>query len=193
MQAAATLSELEGAILSELRHRGAQTAFKVRRSFAVSPSLEWRGSAGSVYAAIRRLEAAGMILSEAAGDRRGTRVLSLTDQGFAAMSAWANDVARAVSVGVDPFRLRSGIWEGWSYSEKATLFDQLEKALVEDIEGLRRHSRHGDAIEIASVDLALRLQQTRLDWLRGSASPRVTDLVDGRHEPAQGPAEARKG
>ena len=38
------LTELEGAILSEVFYRGRQTAFQVRRSFADSPSLEWKAT-----------------------------------------------------------------------------------------------------------------------------------------------------
>lgn len=162
----AILSELEGAILSELQHRGRQTAFKVRRSFATSPSLEWRGSAGAVYAAIRRLEAQGLIEGEGQSDRRGTRLLSITPAGRQAMTAWACDIARAISVGVDPFRLRSGIWDAIDPSRKAGLLAGLEAALLEDIDKLKGHHRHGDVIETASVDLAIRLQQSRLDWLR---------------------------
>jgi DNA-binding PadR family transcriptional regulator len=160
------LSELEGAILSELRHRGRQTAFKVRRSFATSPSLEWRGSAGSVYAAIRRLEVAGLIEGEDQADKRGTRLLSITARGAEAMAAWACDVTRAISVGVDPFRLRSGIWDAIDPVLKPELFEQLQAALVRDIDALRGHRRYGDVIETASIDLAIRLQQSRLDWLR---------------------------
>ena len=48
-----SLTELEGAILSEIHHRGASTAFKERKAFQESMSLEWRGSAGAVYPAIR--------------------------------------------------------------------------------------------------------------------------------------------
>jgi len=160
------LSELEGAILSELRHRGRQTAFKVRRSFATSPSLEWRGSAGSVYAAIRRLELARLIEGEEQADRRGTRLLRITEQGSAAMAAWACDVTRAISVGVDPFRLRSGIWDAIDPAIRPGLYEQLQAALIRDIEALKGHRRYGDVIETASVDLAIRLQQSRLDWLR---------------------------
>lgn len=160
------LSELEGAILSELQHRGRQTAFKVRRSFATSPSLEWRGSAGSVYAAIRRLEVAGLIEGEEQSDRRGTRLLRITRLGSEAMAAWACDVTRAISVGVDPFRLRSGIWDAVDAHRRADLFVELEAALVHDIDVLKSHRRYGDVIETASMDLAIRLQQSRLAWLR---------------------------
>ena len=75
------LTELEGAILSEIQHRGQKTAFQVRRAFAVSFSLEWKGSAGAVYPAVKRLEQRGFIQASVAqggerhadsfADRRG--------------------------------------------------------------------------------------------------------------------------
>lgn len=161
-----TLSELEGAILSELHHRGRQSAFKVRRSFAISPSLEWRGSAGSVYAAIRRMEAAGLVEGETQPDRRGTRLLRITGSGRVALQAWACDITRAISVGADPFRLRSGIWRAMHPGGGSDLFRALETALERDIETLGNHRRHGDEIETASVELAIQLQRSRLAWLR---------------------------
>jgi len=160
------VSELEGAILTELAHRGEQTAFRVRRSFAVSPSLEWRGSAGSVYAAIKRLERAGLIGGRRTGDRRATRLLSITDAGRAAWLGWADDVSRAISVGIDPFRLRAGVWLGLSPGDAAIRFDKLEMELEANITALRGYSRNDDLIERAGVDLAIRTQQARLAWLR---------------------------
>jgi len=38
------LTELEGAILAEIKNGGYETAFQVRRAFATSLSLEWKGS-----------------------------------------------------------------------------------------------------------------------------------------------------
>lgn len=166
------LSELEGAILSEIHHRGRQTAFKVRRSFATSPSLEWRGSAGSVYAAIGRLERAGLIESEVQQDRRGGRLLTLSEAGRRAMQGWACDATRAASVGVDPFRLRSGIWAGLPEDERGRLVETLRRTLAADIEQLKAYRRHDDAIERASLELAIRLQESRLDWLSQVSPPR---------------------
>ena len=96
------LTELEGAILSEIVYRGNQTAFQVRRSFADSPSLEWKGSAGAVYPAVKRLENAAFIVGVATGDRRSTKILSVTKLGREAMLDWACEAERAVSTGIDP-------------------------------------------------------------------------------------------
>ena len=48
MRAERQLTELEGAVLTEIALRGNDTAYKVRRAFQLSPSVQWRGSAGAV-------------------------------------------------------------------------------------------------------------------------------------------------
>jgi DNA-binding PadR family transcriptional regulator len=164
------LTELEGGILSEIHHRGEQTAFQVRRSFALSPSLEWRGSAGAVYAAIKRLEGRGLIQATAKGDGRGARLLSVTDEGKAEMFAWACDPTRATSVGIDPFRMRAGIWEGLDRERRGEVIAEVRKALAASLEIHRAFSRNKDAIERASIDLAMRLQKARLEWLEEVAA-----------------------
>ncbi len=164
------LTELEGSVLSELHHRGRQTAFQVRRSFSNSPSIEWRGSAGAVYPAIKRLERDGLIAAEAKGDGRATRLLSVTAAGVEAMMQWACDPARATSVGIDPFRMRAGIWMQLEGARRAEVFTAVRQELLEGLERLAGFSRHGDAIERASVDLSLRLQRARLDWLDAAAA-----------------------
>lgn len=159
------LTELEGSILSELQHRGSQTAFQIRRSFATSPSVEWRGSAGAVYPAIKRLERDGLIQAVAKGDGRATRLLSITDEGRRAMLAWATEPARAVSVGIDPFRMRAGIWLGLPAGERTRALQLVKQALLESVESLEAFVRRDDAIERASVNLSLGLQRMRLSWI----------------------------
>lgn len=176
MQAAVsppTLTELEGAILTEIIHRGDQTAFRVRRSFAVSPSLEWRGSAGSVYGAIAKLEKAGLIAGTRTGDGRNTRLLSATPAGKAAMLAWACDAERATSVGIDPFRLRAGIWAGLNDAGRTAMLNELRVTIEANLVALRAFSRNDDGIERASVELAVRLQEARLAWVMATAEGKV--------------------
>lgn len=159
------LTELEGSILSELQHRGSQTAFQIRRSFATSPSVEWRGSAGAVYPAIKRLERDGLINGVAKGDGRATRLLSITEEGHRAMMAWATEPARAVSVGIDPFRMRAGIWLGLPATERENALRSIRQALRESVEALETYVRRDDEIERASVHLSLGLQRMRLSWI----------------------------
>jgi DNA-binding PadR family transcriptional regulator len=158
------LTELEGAILSEVSYRGRQTTFQVRKSFADSPSLEWKGSAGAVYAAVNRLHKAGMLSTHATGDRRATKLLSVTPAGRTAMMEWACDPHRAISTGIDPFRIRSGIWLQLSASRRDKTLTTVREAAQRDLQALQNYARKKDTIERASVDLAARLQQMRIHW-----------------------------
>ena len=161
------ISELEGAILSEIEHRGRRTAFQVRRAFADSFSLEWKGSAGAVYTAVRRLERDGFLHASAAQGGRATRHLSLTPAGREALAAWARDPLLASSVGVDPFRLRAGIWPLLPASSRHALFRDIEQAVTASIRALETYLDEADRVEHVRIELALAVQRARLTLLSG--------------------------
>jgi DNA-binding PadR family transcriptional regulator len=163
-----TLTEVEGAILSEIAHRGNMTAFRVRRAFETSPSVEWSGSAGAIYPAIRRLRERGLLQGEETGDRRGTVHLSLTAAGDAAMLAWACDADRASSVGLDPFRLRAGIWMKLSSAQRRKTMRDTEAAIRANIAYLEEYQLHLDSVEAARITLSLAVQRLRLAYLAES-------------------------
>lgn len=165
------LTEVEGAILSEVMHRGHRTAFQVRRAFELSPSLEWSGSAGAIYPAIKRLRERGLLSGEATGDGRATVHLTLTAAGEAAMLDWACAADRASSVGLDPFRLRAGIWTQLPTERRAAAMRDAAAAIAENIAFLEEYVRDLDDVEAARVELSLAMQRLRLDYLsRGGAN-----------------------
>jgi DNA-binding PadR family transcriptional regulator len=156
------LTELEGAILSEIEHRGHRTAFQVRRAFAESFSLEWRGSAGAVYPAVRRLEGEGFLsASDPAGGRK-TRILALTAIGREALRKWACDPLLSSSSGVDPFRLRAGIWSLLPEPERLALLSDVAAQIERQIALIERHVPGLDPVEAIRIALALDLQRDRL-------------------------------
>lgn len=159
------LTELEGAILSEIQHRGHDTAFQVRRAFQTSPSIEWSGSAGAVYPAIKRLRSQGYIQGEPTNDGRATVRLSLTDTGQATLMIWACDARRSTSVGLDPFRLRSGIWRLLSPDRKRLTLSMAAKAIEANVAYLQQYLPSLDKVEAARVELSLRIQHVRLEWI----------------------------
>ena len=160
------LTELEGAVLTEIGHRGNCTAFRVRRAFELSGSANWRGSAGAVYAAIKRLTARGLLDLEPINDIRGGNLLALTPNGRAALDLWALDVDRSADVGFDPFRLRSGLWLKMKASARADYFDKLEAAIDEETERLQAYASGQDTIEQTEIKLAIELQKLRKRWLK---------------------------
>lgn len=92
-------------------------------------------------------------------------MLSITAAGRAAMTAWACDEARAISVGIDPFRLRAGIWRGLPAARQRAVLAKLRQALHDDIAKLKTYVLHDDVVEKASLELAIKLQEARLEWL----------------------------
>ncbi len=159
------LTEIEGAILSEIAHRGQKTAFQVRRAFQSSPSIEWSGSAGSVYPAVKRLREKGLIEATPTGDAKSTMHLSLSKIGETALMDWSTDPQRSTSVGIDPFRLRSGIWTTFPKTRRRQLFARLADRTAAEIASLEEEIGAADPVEAVRLRLNVALHKARLEWL----------------------------
>ena len=159
------LTELEGAILTEVGYRDRRTAFKVRQAFKLSPSFEWQGSAGAVYPAINRLVDRGLLGAETLPDARGTKRLSLTVAGKAELRKWSLDVAGSLSTGADPFRLRAGLWQALEPDDQIRHFTSIITAAEDAILSLEEYRQKQDQYEMTQVDLAIELQRLRVRWL----------------------------
>jgi len=163
MAAERQLTELEGAVLTEIAFRGAETAYKVRRAFQLSLNVHWRGSAGAVSPAIRRMKAAGLIAAAPHPSRKGD-VLSLTVDGKTALERWATSVAAATSLGLDPFRLRTVVWDFLGPAKRQALFAELCEACTADIAALRARAQE-DSIGRRQTQLAIAVVEARVAWL----------------------------
>lgn len=159
------LTELEGAILSEIHHRRRSTAFQVRKAFQISPSLEWSGSAGAVYPAISKMVISGLVNSESTSSKLKTRLLTLTPDGETRLNDWICDPERAASVGLDPFRLRAGMWDAIEPATRLRALGALRQRIESEIEALAALLPQLDAIEGKRIELAIVLQRSRLIWL----------------------------
>ena len=163
MAAERQLTELEGAVLTEIAHRGADTAYKVRRAFQLSLNVHWRGSAGAVSPAIRRMKAAGLIAAAPHPSRAG-QVLSLTVAGKTALERWATSIEAATSLGLDPFRLRTVAWDFLSPAKRRTLFAKLREACLAEMAALRVRADE-DPVGRRQTELAIAIAEARLAWL----------------------------
>ena len=137
------LTELEGAVLSEIHHRGALTAFKVRKAFQDSPSIEWSGSSGAVYPAIRRMTESGLIQEKLMAQARKVNHLALTQTGIDALNQWIVAPQRATSVGLDPFRLRAGLWPHLPAEVRKEGLQRVKGEIESEVEHLRAWQRTG--------------------------------------------------
>ena len=158
------LTELEGAVLTEVALRGNDTAYKVRQAFQLSPSVQWRGSSGAVSPAIRRLLAGGLLVAEPHPSRAG-QILSVSPAGTSALRAWASDIDLACSIGLDPFRLRSGIWETFPEATRGKIYRALSEVLENELASLRETGT-SDIIDRHQTALACELIEGRIKWLR---------------------------
>lgn len=159
------LTELEGAILGAIKQLGAATGYRLRRVFLASSSLEWSGSAGSIYPAIRRLAEANYISAGAARDRRGSREFALTVKGERGIVAWLSDVDRAIGPGLDPFRSRAGLWFTLPQRQRAKLAKSLADATRARCRELKLKLTHMGDIDLRQAELELELHRMRLRWL----------------------------
>lgn len=182
------LTELEGAVLSEIHHRGNHSAFRVRRAFQTSPSTEWSGSSGAVYPAIRRLTERGLVNAELLQTARRASRLTLTAEGERALDEWATDVGRAIGVGLDPFRLRSGIWAGLPPDRRRDLLRRLIEAI--DAERRADGAVQLDATERPRAAWAAILQEARREWLARELGM-LGDVVVGQPPVPTDPAELK--
>jgi DNA-binding PadR family transcriptional regulator len=163
----AGLTELEGAILGVLRQSANRSAYHVRQIFLASQSAEWSGSAGAVYPAIRRLEAAGWLKARREADGRGTQSYAVTPSGLTTHDRWLRDVARATGPGMDPFRTRAALWRTLPPRKRQALLAALKTQLLAQRARLRRDLPSLDEGDTITQHLLLALTDQRLAWLAG--------------------------
>jgi len=81
-----------------------------------------------------------------------------------ALDSWASDVDFASALGVDPFRLRAGVWERLPKAARDRLFDQLERRLEDELTALSNRVST-DVSDARQTELAIVLVEGRLAWL----------------------------
>ena len=88
--------------------------------------------------------------------------------------AWARDPTRSASFGIDPFRLRSGIWMQLAPAERKQLYVALRKEIETTIPVLEQYLGETDQVEAVRAELGLATQRARLEiltrWTRGMPS-----------------------
>ena len=171
MAADRDLTELEGAVLTEIALRGADTAYKVRRAFQLSLNVHWQGSAGAVSPAIGRLKAAGLIAAAPHPKRRG-QVLAPTAAGKVALEQWATSIGAITSLGLDPFRLRSVVWDFLSPAKRRAFFARLYEACLADLPAFRDRAE-ADPVGRRQTELAIAVIQGRLAWLKARSDEEI--------------------
>jgi DNA-binding PadR family transcriptional regulator len=173
----AALSLLEGALLG-LLHDEPRSGYALRKIFQDTPMLHFSDSPGSIYPALKRLEARGAIHGDvdAAKPLRPRQVFSLTADGTAALHAWlAAPVTRDTVVhGFEGAMLRFAFLDRVLGAEETARFlDALARELAGHVRGLERfHQQQGRALPITAglaLESGIAAFRTHLTWARRAA------------------------
>ncbi len=127
-------SELECFVLGLIWQLGAASPYDIRRQMQQSPSTQWSASAGAIYPLVRRLQRAGLLVSEAKREgRRRRREYRVTSKGLGVLRGWigpplGEDV---VTVAHDPLRSRARFLEALTDAERRLWFSAARAALDE--------------------------------------------------------------
>ena len=163
------LTEIEAYSLGLLDAWGASTAYKIRQAFANSPSAQGRGSAGSIYPVLRRLEALGMVDSEAtARGRRKSRSLSITTDGKRALRHWLiAPLDPDLALPLDPLRARVRFLGALSPADRMSFLESARGLLQTQLDDLDKLQPDAEAPEweAAMARGARRSTSARLLWV----------------------------
>jgi len=167
------LKELEGIVLGFVFKMGPCTAYQVRQMLKHSPSSHWRGSAGSIYPLLERLERDGLIRAEDdPGDGRARRELSITADGRKALKAWvkAGAAEELVAQVSDPVRTRIFFLDALTAREQTRLANDmlaaLEGFLAVTKDDYKAHAARSEKFQHLGALGAMMSNQARVAYLR---------------------------
>ena len=166
------LNELEGVAVGIIGENAPCTAYTVRMALKSSPSSHWRASAGAIYPLLERLETEGLIRSVIdENDGRGRKLLHVTRDGQAALSAWIKDIGRPdlISNVFDPIRSRIFFLDTLPLAEQIRFASTTLTAL----EGVLAEARSFADVRPANINLSAHLgavsgvisAQSRIDFM----------------------------
>lgn len=177
------MTELEGVILGIIWSRGPCSGYVVHKRFANSPTSGWSSSTGSIYPALARLEAQGLIAATAPNDGQRGRLLSLTPPGEDALRTWVlafgDDAGGAV---VDPLRAR-GIYVGILDAEgRREFMDHAERrarAALVSAEAAQLDPKGRDNWGHQAALMGVRFEiEARLKWVEALRRQEATARAD---------------
>lgn len=163
------------------------SGYDLKRMFAVTPMGVYQPSSGSLYPALRRLEAKGLVVAaDGAGESaRHRRVYEPTGAGRAAHAAWLRAPVDAATVSPDLglHLMRFALMEHeFSRAEVLGFLGDLRDALTAFVAGLERSAAEaaqaGDRHPALALDHGLAVHRASLRWTRQTiAALRAAPLV----------------
>ena len=164
------LTELEGDVLGFIWKLGPVTTYRLRRIFADSPSSHWRASAGSIYPAVQRLVARGLVRASIrkTGGRSGSTLVPTT-KGVRALADWIApaDPSDIAAFTHDPVRTRLHFLGLLPHGRRKRYLARLEVLLEEQVALYQGAGRdEDDEWDDVVRRGALEMHRARLRWIR---------------------------
>ncbi len=101
----------------------------------------------------------------------------MTAGGVAALDSWIGDLDRATGLGLDPFRLRSGLWDELPETVRSEKLAGLLVVLKRGIADLEAYGAGLDRVERRRVDLSISQQKARAIWVEAELAALESDGV----------------
>lgn len=171
------VSLLESALLG-LLHDAPQSGYALRKIFQETPMLHFSDSPGSIYPALKRLEARGAIRGDidAATPLRPRQIFSLTDAGRTALRTWlAAPITRDTVIhDFEGAMLRFAFLDRVLGAAETTRFlEALARELAAHVRSLdafhRRQARLLPVTAALALESGIESYRTHLAWARRAA------------------------
>jgi DNA-binding PadR family transcriptional regulator len=162
---------LLGVIASEPR-----SGYGLKKMFSASPSSVYQPSPGTLYPALRRLEARGLLRAEKLSNgRRAQRMYHVTEAGHAIHVAWLSQPVVPATVGSDLglHLMRFALMENCLPRPAVLAFlDDLAQALDAFVSGMERYLASGIQSGRPHAELAIEhgiaVHRASLEWTRSA-------------------------
>ncbi len=165
------LTELDNCILGVIWREGPMSAYGVRAHFGRSTTTTWSSSTGTVYPAIRRLRAAGLLAAGPPSGPRKSELLSLTAKGRKALEQWLTRLTSDVGPSTaDPIRTRVHFLAALEDEARTKAFGDYRAATRAAVEKLEASAAKKAKTAVEKSERlgtlgALAELRARLEWL----------------------------
>ncbi len=160
---------MEGTALGVIYKQGPCKAYAVLSAFANSQTSVYRSGAGAVYPLLQRLEGAGLIRSELAGEHK---LYTLTEEGLSVLTHWLDFSTEDafVSCCLDDLRSRAYFLKALD-SEARKRFAEaslasLKNLLAECRKQVDYYRKSGDAFSEFAMQGAVLETLARIRWMK---------------------------
>jgi len=165
------MTELDHCVLGVVWREGPLTAYAVRGRFSASVNTAWSSSTGSIYPAIRRLMAQGLVRGGAPRDGRKTQMLSATPKGVETLNGWLQSVPSGLAgLVADPVRTRVMFLAALSPAAVRSFLDAAEndcRSALQRVEAMEReYAKSRSREEHWGMIGAVYELRGRQEWLR---------------------------